>query len=182
MLVFAAFLGALVMLVVCRDWLRLLAAVAATSATTLWLVFGMPPLWVDALAVVGAYAGLWWLYRSGGRGGARTIEQNGGEHEAGEPGVVGAPVALPPVPTATHGPGDASGSGSNGQAPASRLTCRRSRPMPASPQLGRDHRRGRQHEKPERHQPALEQVVVRGDALPRVSEDQAPEPDFEQHR
>jgi len=61
LLAFAAFLATLVALVVRRDWLRPLLAMAGTCATTLLLVFSMPPVWMDALAVAAVYAGLWWL-------------------------------------------------------------------------------------------------------------------------
>lgn len=64
LLAFGAFLVSLVMLVVRRDWLRPLAAVATTCSTTLLLVFRMPPLWLDALAVILVYGLVWWLYRS----------------------------------------------------------------------------------------------------------------------
>jgi hypothetical protein len=60
---FLAFLGSLVALVVRRDWLRPLAAVALAAAVTLVLGLAMPPLWVDALGALGLYAALWWLYR-----------------------------------------------------------------------------------------------------------------------
>ncbi len=63
LLAFAAFLASLVAVVVRRDWLRPLLAVMGTCATTLLLVFSMPPVWVDALAVVAVYGGLWWVYR-----------------------------------------------------------------------------------------------------------------------
>jgi hypothetical protein len=66
-LVFVAFLGSLVALVVRRDWLRPLVAVAWTYILTLLLVFKMPPLWLDAVAVVGTVAGLLWLHRPGDR-------------------------------------------------------------------------------------------------------------------
>jgi hypothetical protein len=58
---FVEFLGALVVFIARRDWLRPLAAIAATAATTLVLVFTMPPLWVDLLAVVALTGGLVWL-------------------------------------------------------------------------------------------------------------------------
>jgi hypothetical protein len=66
-LAFIAFLGSLAALVAAREWLRPLMAVAATYATTLALVFAMPPLWLDALAVVGSWAALWWLRRRSDR-------------------------------------------------------------------------------------------------------------------
>jgi hypothetical protein len=58
---FVEFLGALVVFIARRDGLRPLAAIAATAATTLVLVFTMPPLWVDLLAVVALTGGLVWL-------------------------------------------------------------------------------------------------------------------------
>jgi hypothetical protein len=66
---FVGFVTTLGALVVRRDWLRPLAAVAATYAATLGLIFAMPPLWVDAAAAVATVAGLWWLYRAGPPGG-----------------------------------------------------------------------------------------------------------------
>ena len=62
----AAFLGFLVAeagLVVRRDWLRPLLAVSATGLITIGLVLMKPPLWVDGLATLGIYVGLWWMYR-----------------------------------------------------------------------------------------------------------------------
>jgi Polyketide cyclase / dehydrase and lipid transport len=55
---FGAFLATLVGLVVRGDWLRPLLAVMGTCAATLLLVFSMPPVWADALAVVAIYGAL----------------------------------------------------------------------------------------------------------------------------
>ena len=57
-LAFAQFLATLVVFVWRRDWLRPLAAIAATATITLVLVFAMPPLWVDVLAVAALTGGL----------------------------------------------------------------------------------------------------------------------------
>lgn len=62
---FLAFLGTLVAAVVRRDWLRPLLAIGLAAATTLGLVFWMPPPWVDAVGVLGLYGGLWFLGRQG---------------------------------------------------------------------------------------------------------------------
>jgi hypothetical protein len=60
---FLAFLVAEAGLVVRRDWLRPLLAVSATGLITVGLLLVKPPLWVDGLITLGAWAGLWWLYR-----------------------------------------------------------------------------------------------------------------------
>ena len=77
LVVFTAFLVSLGALVLRRDWLRPLLAVAGTYALTLALVFAMPPLWVDGLVALGVCGGLWWLYRpgvpGGGVGGRRAV-------------------------------------------------------------------------------------------------------------
>jgi hypothetical protein len=65
--VFLTFLVSLASLIVRRDWLRPLGAVAVTYVVTLLLVFNMPPLWVDALATFAVIAALWWLYRGYGQ-------------------------------------------------------------------------------------------------------------------
>jgi hypothetical protein len=64
---FGAFLATLVGLVVRHDWLRPLLGVMGTCATTLLLVFSMPPAWVDALAVAAIYGGLLSPLLFGGR-------------------------------------------------------------------------------------------------------------------
>jgi hypothetical protein len=70
LLSFVSFLVSLGALVVRRDWLRPLLAVAATFGGTLRLVFRMPPLRVNVTAVALLYGGLWALLRTGGRGGS----------------------------------------------------------------------------------------------------------------
>jgi len=70
----AAFLGFLLAeagLVVRRDWLRPGLAVAATGLITIGLVLAKPPIWIDGLATISIYAGIWWIYRSAARS-ART--------------------------------------------------------------------------------------------------------------
>jgi hypothetical protein len=61
----AAFIGFLVAetaLVVRGDWMRPFWAVSATALTTIGLVLGRPPIWVDGLATLCIYLGLWWMY------------------------------------------------------------------------------------------------------------------------
>jgi len=61
--VFLGFLVAETGLVVRRDWVRPLIAVAATALITIALVVLRPPVWVDGAATIGVCAGLWWNYR-----------------------------------------------------------------------------------------------------------------------
>ncbi len=82
---FLSFLVSLGALVLRRDWLRPLAAVGATYAITLGLVFAVPPLWVDTIAALGVAAGLRWLYRTGPRGQQGT----GGWRRAGDEVTMG---------------------------------------------------------------------------------------------
>lgn len=107
---FVGFLASLVALVMRRDRLLPLVAVAGTYTVTLLLVFGMPPLWVDMVAAVGTLAGPWWLYRPRRRGdtvGSRSqlvdaagIDEGGPRMPVPTDGPITS-VAAPPPPLAS---------------------------------------------------------------------------------
>ena len=61
---FLSFLVAAVGLVIRRDWLPPMLAVSATGLLTVGEVLSQPPIWVDGLAMLGAWGGLWYLYKS----------------------------------------------------------------------------------------------------------------------
>ena len=61
--VFLAFIMVEVALVVRRDWLRSLFVAPATALITIGLVLWKPPVWVEGLAAISVYVGLWWMYR-----------------------------------------------------------------------------------------------------------------------
>ena len=68
---FVGFLVAEVGLVVQRDWVRPLLAVSATALIAIGLVLMRPPIWVDGLATVCVWVGLWWMYRGQAPGAMR---------------------------------------------------------------------------------------------------------------
>lgn len=61
---FFSFLAAAGGLVIRRDWLPPMLAVSATGLLTVGLVLSQPPIWVDGLAMLGAWGALWYLYKS----------------------------------------------------------------------------------------------------------------------
>jgi hypothetical protein len=64
MATFLGFLLAEAGLVVRRDWLRPGLIVSATGLITIALVLARPPIWIDGLATISVYVGIWWIYRS----------------------------------------------------------------------------------------------------------------------
>lgn len=79
---FLGFLGAEVGIVAGRDWRWLLPAALGAALITIAVVMIKPPIWVDGLAAIGVWAGVWWAYRQPGRR-SGTL-----------PGAGGAPGAL----------------------------------------------------------------------------------------